>query len=234
MRGEKKIRVLIVDDQKLFAESLQYVLEARTGDMEIIAVAKDGTEAVECARELGPDIILMDVRMPGLDGVQATKAILDFAPDTRIVMLSTFQDDDYVRSALRYGAVGYLVKNIAPEEVIKAIRAVHAGIVQISPAVTRALMKGDEIAQTNTIEDDLYIEPLTNREKDVLRLIMKSLENRQIAEFLNVTEQTAKNYVHNLYMKLGVSSRMQLLQLLQRSEIRNRLDLPQEFGSSTG
>jgi DNA-binding NarL/FixJ family response regulator len=224
------IRVLIADDQKLFAESLQYVIEARADDIEVLAIAENGLQAIEKSQQMKPDIILMDVRMPELDGVQATRKILQLSPGIRIVMLSTFQDDDDVRSAIRYGAVGYLVKNLSPEEVIRAIRAVHAGTVQISPSVAQALMKGNGEPSTD-IEDELYMEPLTNREKEVLVLIMNAYENKQIASYLNVQEQTAKNYVHNLYAKLGVSSRMQLLQFLKRPGVINRLDIKDYDGN---
>ncbi len=225
MDQKKKIRVIIADDQKLFGESLQYVVEARADDIEIVDVVENGVEAVEAAGRLKPDVMLMDVRMPELDGVQATRIIREGDPNIRILMLSTFQDDEYVRTALKYGSVGYLLKNIAPEEVIKSIRAVYGGIVQISPAVARALMDGNDVPGEDEIAEELLVEPLTNREREVLHLIMKSYENRQIASFLNVREQTAKNYVHNLYMKLGVSSRMQLLRILEKPGFKKRLGL---------
>ena len=220
----ERIRVLIADDQKLFAESLHYVLESRADDIQILAVAENGAKAIEKTRELEPDIVLMDVRMPEVDGVQATKEIRRIAPKVRIVMLSTFQDDKFVHSAIRHGAVGYLVKNLTPEELIQAIRAVHAGVIQISPEVTRALMKGN-FTPPEDIEDELYMESFTKREKEVLALIMKSYDNRQIASFLNVQEQTAKNYVHNLYSKLGVSNRYQLLQVLNKPGVLSRLEI---------
>ncbi|MCK5155398.1 MAG: response regulator transcription factor [Spirochaetales bacterium] len=226
MNQKNVIRVVIADDQELFAQSLHYVIEARADDIKIVDIAGNGEEAVATAKKYKPDVILMDVRMPKLDGVQATKIILGDNPNIRILMLSTFQDDEYVRTAIKYGAVGYLLKNIAPEKVIKSIRAVHCGIVQISPIIAQALIKGDKTPDKDELEnDDLFFEPLTNREKEVLQLIVKSYENRQIAIFLNVTEQTAKNYVHNLYMKLGVSSRMQLLRVLQKPGLMKHFDL---------
>ena len=222
--GGKTIRVLIADDQRLFAESLQYVISAKAPDIKILDVAENGLVAIRLAKELTPDLILMDVRMPKLDGVEATREVHRILPRVRIVMLSTFQDDEYVRTALAFGAVGYLLKSIAPDEVVRAIRAVDSGIMQISPAVAKALSAGRSI-DDDGIEDELLVEPLTRREREVLALIAKSYDNHQIADFLNVTGQTAKNYVHNLYGKLGVSGRLQLLQLLQQPRIRLKLGL---------
>lgn len=223
----RTIRVLIADDQRLFAESLQYVITSKAPDIEILDVAENGLVAIKRTAELEPDLILMDVRMPKLDGVEATREIKRTHPKVRIVMLSTFQDDEYVRTALGYGAVGYLLKSVAPDEVIRAIHAVQSGIMQISPAVAKALAMGRPI-DDDGIEDELLIEPLTRREREVLALIAKSYDNHQIAEFLNVTGQTAKNYVHNLYGKLGVSGRLQLLQLLQQPRVRLKLRLDSE------
>lgn len=217
-----RIRVLIADDQTLFVQSLRYVIESRADDIVIVDIATNGREAVELSMKQQPDVVLMDVRMPVMDGVQATAMLRNSLPETKIVMLSTFPDDDYVRSALSYGAIGYLLKNINPEEVIRAIRAVNAGIVQISPSVAKALMNGEQMPNL-AADEEMLVEPLTRREREVLHLIVKSYENQQIASFLNVTNQTARNYVHNLYMKLGVSNRLELQRLLQKPEIRRKL-----------
>jgi DNA-binding NarL/FixJ family response regulator len=216
MKGERTL-VLIVDDQKLFAESLRYVLQYRAEDLEIVGIARNGREAIEMIGARKPHIVLMDVRMPELDGVQATRVIHEMHPDIKILMLSTFQDDDYVRQAMRYGAVGYLLKNITPDEVARAIRAVMAGIIQISPAAARALMR-KEAAPSPAIDDELatIVEGLTKREREVLALLAAANENQEIARTLGVSEQTARNYVHNLYPKLGVSNRTQLQKLLGR------------------
>jgi DNA-binding NarL/FixJ family response regulator len=209
--------VLIVDDQKLFAESLRYVLQYRAEDLEIIGIARDGREAIEMIKARKPHIVLMDVRMPQMDGVQATRIIHELYPDIKILMLSTFQDDDYVRQAMRHGAVGYLLKNIAPDEVARAVRAVMAGIMQISPAAARALMRKD-VTPAADAEDDLQaiVDGLTKREREVLALIAAASDNHEIAHALGVSEQTARNYVHNLYTKLGISNRTQFQKLLRR------------------
>jgi DNA-binding NarL/FixJ family response regulator len=204
-----------VEDQKLFAESLRYVLSYRAEDMEIIGIARNGKEALELIRGRKPHIVLMDVRMPEMDGVQTTRVLHEMHPEIKILMLSTFQDDDYVRQAMRYGAVGYLLKNISPDEVARAIRAVMAGIMQISPAVARSLMRTDH-EHLPAIDEELaaVVDGLTKREREVLALIAAANENNEIARTLGVSEQTARNYVHNLYSKLGVSNRTQLQKLL--------------------
>ncbi len=216
MKGEKTL-VLIVEDQKLFAESLRYVLQYRAEDLEIIGIAANGREALDMIAARKPHIVLMDVRMPVMDGVQTARVLHEMHPEIRILMLSTFQDDDYVRQAMRYGAAGYLLKNIAPDEVARAIRAVMAGIVQISPAVARSLMKGERESGPQA-DDELghVVDSLTKREREVLALIAAANENEEIARTLGVSEQTARNYVHNLYSKLGVSNRTQLQKLMGR------------------
>ncbi len=216
MSNERTL-VLIVEDQKLFAESLRYVLQCRALDLDIIGIAGNGKEALEMIKERRPHIVLMDVRMPVMDGVQTARVLHEMYPDVRILMLSTFQDDDYVRQAMRYGAAGYLLKNISPDEVARAIRAVMAGIMQISPGAARSLMKGARSGAEEP-DDDLarIVEGLTKREREVLALIAAANENQEIARTLGVSEQTARNYVHNLYSKLGVSSRTQLQRLMAR------------------
>lgn len=138
--ADEKIRVLIVDDQRMFAESIKYIIESRASDIEIVGVASDGQEAVRLTATADPQIIFMDVRMPVMGGVEATKVIHARYPDVRIIILSTFDDDGYVQDSLKYGAVGYLLKNMPPVELISAIRAVRGGIMSIDPAVSRALI----------------------------------------------------------------------------------------------
>lgn len=212
-----KTLVLIVEDQKLFAESLRYVLQYRADDLEIIGIAGDGREALGMIKAKKPHIVLMDVRMPVMDGVQTARVLHEMYPEIKILMLSTFQDDDYVRQAMRYGAAGYLLKNIDPDEVARAIRAVMAGIMQISPGAARSLMKGERGASPEP-DDELgrIVAGLTKREREVLALIAAANENQEIARTLGVSEQTARNYVHNLYSKLGVSNRTQLQKLMGR------------------
>ncbi len=214
---KERTLVLIVEDQKLFAESLRYVLQYRAEDLEIVGIARNGREALEMIKVRPPDIVLMDVRMPEMDGVQTTRVLHEMHPEIKILMLSTFQDDDAVRQAMRYGAVGYLLKNISPDEVARAIRAVMAGIVQISPAVARLLVKQHGVPDRGEDEElAAVVDGLTKREREVLALIAAANENQEIARTLGVSEQTARNYVHNLYSKLGVSNRTQLQKLIGR------------------
>jgi DNA-binding NarL/FixJ family response regulator len=213
--GGSRLRVLLADDQILFVESLKCVLEDRAEDIEVVGVAHDGNEALYLAMKLQPDVILMDVRMPVLDGVQATRRIHELYPRARIVMLTTFDDDDYVQVALKFGAVGYLLKNIPPDELMGAVRAVMSGVSAMSPEVlTRATGRGDSAAPAET---DAVLEHLTRREREILELVIDAMENSEIAGHLGISEQTVKNHVHNLYEKLGVGNRLQLIKVLKRA-----------------
>ena len=225
----KSIRVILVDDQNLFVESLRIVLESRAKDIKVIAVAYNGQEAVQYAIELEPNVILMDVRMPGIDGVEATRIIHKKMPRIKIVMLTTFDNDEYVHNALRFGAVGYLLKNIAPLKLIACIRAVEDGIVQISPSVSeKLLLKGFHIAEggernyEESAEGNLgsALATLTKREKEVLNYLTKAYDNREIAQRMFVAEQTLKNHVSVIYTKLGITSRIQLIKLLSNIDLQ--------------
>lgn len=217
MNSPRCCRILLADDQVLFVESLKCVLEERAQDMEVVGIARDGNEAVFLAMKLQPDIILMDVRMPKLDGVQATRKIHELYPRISIVMLTTFDDDDYVEIALKFGATGYLLKNIPPEELILAVRSVRSGLTQISPEVVKRLLVRRQQGEAEPLGAPDVIETLTHREREILELVVNAFENRQIAQHLGITEQTVKNYVHSLYEKLGVSNRIQLIKVLGRS-----------------
>ncbi len=212
------IRVLLVDDQVLFVESLRRLLEIDANDMEIVDIANDGREAVKKAKELVPDIVLMDVRMPGLDGVGATRELKAALPGVHIIMLTTFDDDNYVFNALAVGADGYLLKDTAPNELVAAIRAVHEGGVTISPVVARKLAAGrtDFTADSDSPSHEI-VQRLSRRERDVLRLIGEGCDNTDIAARLFLSEQTVKNYVSLLYSKLGVERRSQAIRISRES-----------------
>ena len=209
-----KIRILLVDDQKVFVEGLKFVLEARASDIEVVGMGADGCEAVSLARSLKPDIILMDVRMPRKSGVDAAREIAAEFPAIRIVMFTTFDDDEYVKSAMCHGAVGYLLKNRPPVELINSLRAVNNGIIQIDPMVAMKLLHTDHHSNAETAQIVEAIRTLTGREREVLHLIAQALDNRQIAEHLHVAEQTARNYVSNIYAKLGTTHRMEIMKIL--------------------
>lgn len=216
MGAEARQKLLLVDDQVLFVESLRCVLEDHARDIEVVGVAQDGEEAVACCMKLRPDIILMDVRMPRMDGVQATRRIHEMYPRIKIVMLTTFSDDDYYKVAMRFGAVGYLLKNIPPNELIRSLRAVRQSASLISPEIVKKLIAEDG-EEPVAEEGAAFCESLTVREKEILNLILDAYENSQIAAHLGVSPQTVKNHIHNLYEKLGVSNRIQLIKVMGRT-----------------
>jgi DNA-binding NarL/FixJ family response regulator len=212
--NDNRIRIMLVDDQKVFLEGLKLVLESRASDMTVVGLAADGREAITLAESTNPHIILMDVRMPEMSGVEATEVIAKRMPAVKIVMFTTFDDDEYVKSAIKHGAIGYLLKNRPPMELINSLRAVNDGIIQIDPMVAQKLLHID--ARTDAEYRYLAdaIETLTAREKEVLHLIAQALDNRQIADHLSVAEQTARNYISTIYAKLGTSHRMEIIKIL--------------------
>ncbi|MBN1836764.1 MAG: response regulator transcription factor [Spirochaetales bacterium] len=219
------IRLLLADDQTLFAESLKNILEMRTKDLKIVGLAYDGEQAVDLVERLAPEIVLMDVRMPKLDGVEAAKIIRQRHPQVKVMMLTTFDDDEYVVEAIRHGAVGYLLKTTRPAELITAIRGIKGGMVQISPEVARKLVgtgtHGGELAletTEGTVEENQnapepadWVRFLSHREKEILKQLLEGFKNRQIAERLFISEQTVKNHLHTIYSKMGVSTRFQAI-----------------------
>jgi DNA-binding NarL/FixJ family response regulator len=217
LKTKPATRVLLVDDQLLFVESLKYVIEARAEDIEVVGLASDGAEAMRLVAELEPHVVMMDVRMPGMDGVEATRRIHRRWPQVAIVMLTTFKDDEYVHFAMKYGAVGYLLKNIPPSELIEALRGVRRGRRPVAPSVVE-ILRGTRGSASELSEREHLVQALSRREKDVLQLMLRAYDNRQIAEALNVAEQTVRNYISTIYSKLGVSSRMQLIQMMDEIE----------------
>jgi DNA-binding NarL/FixJ family response regulator len=210
----RRIRVLLVDDQVLFVESLRCVLTERTEDIEVVGVAYDGAEAVDLALRLEPDIVLLDVRMPKVDGPQAARHLHELRPEMKLIMLTTFSDDEYVKEALRWGAIGYLLKSIPPDELIKSIRAVSDSIAQISPEVMVRLVRDAGVPERHVGGAGID-EALTKREREILSLLVRAYDNRSIADKLCISEGTAKNHIHNIYEKFGVSNRYQLIRRLK-------------------
>jgi len=217
---EGKIRVLIADDQRLFLESLATFLRNYADDIDVVGKAANGAEAVEMAAALRPDIVLMDVHMPVMDGVEATGRIIAAMPETKILILSTYDEDEYVRKALGFGAAGYLLKDISPTELIASIRALKGGAMQISPHIVGKLMRSivDEApARPDRGEGDIEgFETLTRREREVFSLIATGCDNAQIAESLHLAEHTVRNHVSMIYSKLGVQDRFQIIQMANR------------------
>ena len=203
------IRVLVVDDHALFRRGLQMVLKDEP-DIEVVGEAGDGTEAVAKAAESTPDIVLMDVRMPRRGGIDATSAIKETVPSVKIVMLTISDEEADLYDAIKAGAMGYLLKEIPIDEVATAIRAVHNGQSLISPSMASKLLT--EFASIIKKTDDrppLPTPRLTDREMEVLRLVAKGLNNRDIAKELYISENTVKNHIRNILEKLHLHSRME-------------------------
>jgi two-component system, NarL family, response regulator LiaR len=197
------IRVLLVDDHRVVREGLRAFLELQEG-IEVAGEAADGKEAIEAATRLRPDVILMDLVMPKLDGVAAMRSLRERVPDARVIVLTSFLDDDKLLPALRSGAAGYLLKNTEPQELARAVRAAHAGEALLDPVVAARLV---ETLAADGDEDPL--DRLTPREREVLVLIGRGFPNKRIARELDVSEKTVKTHVGHVLAKLGVTDRTQ-------------------------
>src|SRR3954454_18769615 len=202
------VRVLIVDDDDLMRAGLRGVLAQDEG-IEVVGEAPDGRDAAYRARLARPDVILMDVRMPDLDGISATRAVLRQSPDVRVVILTTFEDDDYIFGALRAGASGFLLKRTAPEALIAAIHTIAAGDSLLSPSVTSRVV--ERMAQHPGPEssDDTRLDELTPREREVLELIARGHSNGEIASTLFIEESTVKTHVKRTLAKIDARDRVQ-------------------------
>lgn len=200
------IRVLVVDDQPLVRSGFRMVLEERP-DLELAGEASDGVQALELARELDPDVILMDVRMPNLDGVEATRRLVESGTRARILVLTTFDLDEYVYAAIRAGASGFLLKDVEPAELVDAIRVVAAGNSLFGPAATERLVA--RFAQQVAPDAGRSLDELTEREKEILRLLATGLSNAELAEHLFLSETTVKTHVSSILRKLHVRDRVQ-------------------------
>lgn len=200
-------RVLIADDQRLVRAGLRMLCESATG-IEVVGEAADGAEAARLAAELDPDVILMDLRMPGVDGIAATRHVLASRPETKILVLTTFDDDDHLYPALAAGASGFLVKDTGPGDLVVAIRRTAAGDFTLSPHLMRRLVSRAVEARPADSEADTVT--LTDREEDVLPLVVAGLSNQEIADRLHLSITTVKTHVANLMDKVGVRNRVQL------------------------
>jgi DNA-binding NarL/FixJ family response regulator len=200
-------RILIVDDQALVRAGFRLILESQP-DLEVVGEAADGQDALAAAQRLRPDVVLMDVRMPRMDGVEATRRIVEKQTGSRIVMLTTFDMDEYVYAALRAGACGFLLKDVTPDRLIAAVRLVADGDALLAPSITRRLI---ERYAARKVPDSLRrdLESLTEREADVLRLMARGLGNQEIGEKLFVSEATVKTHVGHILAKLRVENRVQ-------------------------
>jgi len=209
------ISVLIVDDQRLLRAGFRVILGSEPGIM-VIGEAADGQEAIEAARRLDPSVVLMDIRMPNMNGLEAARVILA-ETECRVLILTTFDSDEYVYSALRAGASGFLLKDAPREQLIAAVRSVDAGDALIDPSITRRLIQQFTLATKPTTRDPPELDSLTPRERDVFRLIAQGLTNAEIASHLTVEESTAKTHVGRILMKLHLRDRVQAVVLAYES-----------------
>ena len=214
--GTAPIRVLLADDQALVRMGFRLVLEAED-DLAVVGEAADGQTAVSMARALRPDVVLLDVQMPGLDGIGATTLITEQVPESKVLILTTFDLDEYVYSGLRAGASGFLLKDVEPADMVSAVRTVAAGDAVIAPRVTRRLLErfaphlpvGSTGPDVGTARQHPRLAGLTDRELDVLVLVARGLSNAEVADDLGVSPATVKSHVGSILAKLGLRDRVQ-------------------------
>ena len=206
--SDAPIHVLLVDDDALMRAGLEAIFSSDRA-VEVVGEAVDGRDALARARELRPDVVLMDVRMPALDGIAATREIVASLPDARVVILTTFEDDEYIFGALTAGASGFLLKRTSPELLIEAIKAVAAGDSLLSPSVTRRVIDRMAALPSGEAVLDRRVELLTTREREVLEQLARGLSNAEIARVLVIEESTVKTHVKRVLMKLGLRDRVQ-------------------------
>jgi two-component system, NarL family, response regulator LiaR len=214
--AEGTIRLLICDDQAIVCEGLRAILEG-VRDIEVVGVASNGLEAIELTRTRQPHLVLMDLKMPRMNGIQATKAICEQFPDVRILVLTTYADDDWVIDAVRAGAGGYVLKDTPQEDLLKAIRETMQGWSHIDPQVAPKLLKHVASQGDRVVEDRNLLSQLSEREREVLGLLASGLSNTDIAQRLFLSEGTVKNYVSSIFAKLGVAERTQAALLAIRA-----------------
>lgn len=207
------IKVLIADDQELIRQSLKIVLSANK-DIEVIGTVCNGNEVIEAARKYRPDVILMDIRMPEIDGVQCTKIIKESYPSVRIIVLTTFDDDEYIFNALKYGASGYLLKGVSMDELVKAIHTIVNGGAMINPDITAKVFKlfsqmaqGDVSVQVSAKKN---LDDICDTEWNIIKCVGFGLSNKEIAKKLRLSEGTVRNYLSNILNKLNFRDRTQL------------------------
>jgi DNA-binding NarL/FixJ family response regulator len=206
---DEPIRILLVDDQRLMREGLRTLFELEP-DLEVVGEAGDGEQALTAYERLEPDVTLMDIRMPGMDGVEATRRMKERWPAARVVILTTFDDDEFVFEGLRAGALGYLLKDVSGAELAEAVRQVMRGGALIEPSVARKVVaEFARLAHPIRGAEAGLAEPLSEREREVLALLARGLTNREIANQLHLAEGTVKNYVTNILGKIGARDRTQ-------------------------
>ena len=207
MPATEKIKVLIVDDHQVVRQGLRTFLELHE-DIAVVGEAVDGLAAVETARQLAPDVILMDLVMPRLDGIAATRQVKALGGSTKVIALTSFTEDDKVFPAIQAGASSYLLKDVSPDDLVEAIRAVHRGEARLHPNIARKLR--EQVARQDAPKPEALAKDLTERELEVIRLVAKGLSNQSIANELFISEKTVKTHVSNILGKLDLVDRTQL------------------------
>jgi NarL family two-component system response regulator LiaR len=208
MEAADKIKVLIVDDHQVVRQGLRTFLELLE-DISVIGEAEDGQQAVKLVSALQPDVVLMDLVMPRMDGINATQKVLALGLKTKVIALTSFSEDDKVFPAIQAGASSYLLKNVSPDDLVEAIRAVHRGEARLHPDITRKLMQ--QVSQVHASAQETSLNELTEREKEVLRLVALGNNNREISQQLFISEKTVKTHVSNILGKLNLDQRTQLV-----------------------
>mgnify|MGYP001793858588 CR=1 FL=1 len=201
------IRVMLVDDEDIVRYGIKSICQAERA-LDVVGEAANGQAAIELAQDLQHDVILMDINMPVLDGVSATKAIRQALPDTKVLILTAFEDDEHLVAAMRRGAAGYVLKNTPPEDFVCIIRAAHKGYLQIGPSLSRQLCQ--QLKPLSAVKKPTIRKGITPREQEVLNLVAEGASNREIANMLHIAEKTVKNHVSSLLSRVGVRDRTQL------------------------
>ena len=203
-----RIRLLLVDDQELISQGMQTMLDLES-DLEVVGVANNGRVAIQQVEALQPDVVLMDIRMPIMDGREATRIICQQYPDTKVLVVSTFDEDDYISHSIRAGAKGYLLKDMPVEELVQSIRLVHRGYSQMGPGLMEKML--DSMVSSKSDRDEpLELARLTPREVEVLNLIGAGCSNREIAQRLYIVEGTVKTHITKILNRLNLRSRLQI------------------------
>ncbi len=215
------IRVLIVDDHAIVRKGIRALLSTEA-DIEVVGEAEDGAWAVDQAKKLQPDVVLMDLVMPQMDGIEATGRITADCPDTRVLVLTSFAADDKVFPAIKAGALGYLLKDSGPEDLVQAIQQVHRGEPSLDPSIARKVL----LELSRPPKKPLTTDPLTEREMEILRLVAQGKSNRDMAEELVITEATARTHVSNILSKLHLASRTQAALYALREGLASLEDVP--------
>ncbi len=218
MSEPSRLRVVVADDQALVRSGFRMLLESAE-DLEVVGEAADGSSAIELARQVRPDVVLMDIRMPGVDGIEATRAIVgdERTAGVRVLVLTTFDLDEYVFEALRAGASGFLLKDTDPDDLLDAVRLVASGEALLAPSVTRRLIAEFVRRPVSTAPDAAQLGDLTDREREVLALVGRGLSNAEIGGALFISPATAKTHVSRVMIKLGARDRAQLVVIAYES-----------------